>query len=68
MPGIGCRERLPVQPVHQRGGVKILDGRTGSSKGSVGILLCLKARHPLLTTGLTRAAPARLPQQALPPR
>src|ERR1700727_3334606 len=36
--------RLLVQPVHQRGGVKILDGRTGPPKGGVGILLRLQAR------------------------
>src|ERR1700722_3793258 len=36
--------RLLVQPVHQRGGVKILDGRTGPPKGCVRILLRLQAR------------------------
>src|SRR5271163_982919 len=36
--------RLSVQPVHQRSGVKILDGRTRPPEGSVGILLCLQAR------------------------
>src|SRR6202044_468285 len=35
--------QLSVQPVHQRSGVKILDGRTRPPEGGVGILLRLQA-------------------------
>jgi hypothetical protein len=35
--------QLSVQPVNQRGGVEILDGRTGPPEGGVGILRCLQS-------------------------